>query len=64
MKREKVITDQQKVTELSSILDEVFSNFHPLKLPGSHSEAFFECILGYKHLGRLKEQYEEIKKEE
>ena len=64
MKREKVMTDRQKVYELCSILEEIFSSFHPLELPSSHPGAFFECILGYKHLDRLKEEYAKIKKEE
>ena len=58
----KVMTSQQKISGLCSILEEVFSNFLPLERPGLHSKAFFECILGYKHLDRLKEQYAKIKK--
>ncbi len=64
MEKEKVMTDQQKISELCSILEELFSYFRSLESPGLHPGTFFECILGCKHLDRLKTIYTEIKKEE
>jgi len=64
MEREKVMTDQQKVSDLCSILDELFNSFQPSRIPGLNPGAFFECILGHNHLDRLKAEYAEIKKED
>lgn len=63
-KKEKVMTDQQKVSDLCYVLEEIFSYFRPLELPGLTPGTFFECILGWKHLDRLKTRYTEIKKED
>ena len=55
--------DKQKITNLCSILDELFDSFRPAHpLEHSKQNPFFECILGYKHLERLKAEYEKIKK--
>jgi len=59
--------DNQKISGLYSILDELFDSFRPVPSIAHpefiHPNAFFECILGYKHLERLKAEYEKIKKE-
>lgn len=61
MEREKVIINQ-KVSGLCSIIEEIFSSFQPLEHPNLHPNVFFECVLGCKHLDRLKTEYTKIKK--
>ena len=54
--------NEQKITNLCSILDELFDSFRPAH-PLEHSKPnpFFECIIDSERLERLKTQYEKIK---